>query len=75
MCINQNHIPAKKFKIFVPFQNSGQITDFFYFVSFWFRRKFEKKTKKTTFPKKIFNEIWLKLEDHKYINIAEINFG
>ena len=29
---------------------------------------------KTTFPKKFVNEIWLKLGDHKYINIAEIKF-
>ena len=26
--------------------------------------------KKNTFPKEFFNEIWLKLEDHDYINIA-----
>ena len=30
---------------------------------------------KTTFPEEFFNEIWLKLGDHKYINIAEIKFG
>ena len=30
---------------------------------------------KTTFPKEFFNVIWLKLGDHKYINIAEIKFG
>ena len=29
---------------------------------------------KTTFPKEFFNEIWLKLGDHEYINIAEIKF-
>ena len=28
----------------------------------------------TTFPKEFFNEIWLKLGDHEYINIAEIKF-
>ena len=28
-----------------------------------------------TFPKEFFNEIWLKLGDHEYINIAEIKFG
>ena len=28
-----------------------------------------------TFPKEFFNEIWLKLGDYKYINIAEIKFG
>ena len=27
---------------------------------------------KTTFPKEFFNEIWLKLRDHEYINIAKI---
>ena len=30
---------------------------------------------KNTFPKEFFNEIWLKLGDHEYINIAEIKFG
>ena len=30
---------------------------------------------KNTFPKEFFNEIWLKLEDHQYIYIAEIKFG
>ena len=30
---------------------------------------------KTKFPKEFFNEIWLKLRDHEYINIAEIKFG
>ena len=33
------------------------------------------KIRKTTFPKKFFNEIWLKLGDHEYTNIAEIKFG
>ena len=43
----------------------------FRLASFWFRRKFETNT----FPKEFFNEIWLKLGDHRYINIAEIKFG
>ena len=30
---------------------------------------------KNHFPKGICNEIWLKLGDHEYINIAEIIFG
>ena len=30
---------------------------------------------KITFPKEFFNEIWLKLGNHEYINIAEIKFG
>ena len=30
---------------------------------------------KTTFPKEFFNEIWLKLGEYEYINIAEIKFG
>ena len=46
------------------------MTDF-HFASFRFRPKFEKNT----FPKEFFNEIWLKLGDHEYINIAEIKFG
>ena len=60
----------KKYKIFIPFQNGGQITDF-HFASFRFRPKFEKKKH---FPKWIFNEIWLKLGDHECIIIAEIKF-
>ena len=32
------------------------------------------KISKNTFPKEFFNEIWLKLEDHEYNNIAEIKF-
>ena len=63
----------KKKKKFIPFQNGGQITDF-PFASFRFWWKFEKK-KKYTFPKEFFNEIWLKLGDYEYINIAEIKFG
>ena len=31
-----------------------------------------KKKKKNTFPKEVFNEIWLIIRDHEYINIAEI---
>ena len=30
---------------------------------------------KTIFLKEFFNKIWLKLGDHKYINIAEIKIG
>ena len=30
---------------------------------------------KNTFPKEFFNEIWFKLGDHEYINIAEIKFA
>ena len=29
---------------------------------------------KTTFPKEFFNEIWLKVGEHKYIYITEITF-
>ena len=39
----------------VPFQNGGQITDF-YFVSFQFWQNFEKPLSQSNF----FNEIWLK---------------
>ena len=53
----------------VPFQNGGRVTDF-YFASFRFLLKFEKKNKnkkqKThSFPKEFFNEIWLKVGEHK----------
>ena len=44
----------------VPFQNGGQITDF-YFASFQFWTNFEKNT----FPGAIFNEIWLKGEEYE----------
>ena len=30
---------------------------------------------KTTFPKEFFNEIWLKVRDYEYNDIAEIKFG
>ena len=30
---------------------------------------------KNTFPKEFFNEIWLKVGDYEYNNIAEIKFG
>ena len=49
-------------KYVVPFQNGGQITDF-YFASFQFWPEFEKK--KTTSPKECFNEIWLKVGEHE----------
>ena len=62
----------KKLKNVVPFQNGGQITDF-YFASFPFWPKFEKKTF-LAFPKEFFNEIWLKVGEHKYIYITEITF-
>ena len=38
----------KKYKIFVPFQNGGQITDF-HFASFRFRPKFEKPLSQRNF--------------------------
>ena len=50
-------IPEKKLNV-APFQNGGQITDF-YFVSIL------AKIWKTTFPKEFFNEIWLKVGEHK----------
>ena len=41
------------------------------------KKQTNKQTKQTknTFPKEFFNEIWLKLGDHEYIDIAEIKFG
>ena len=41
----------KKYKIFVPFQNGGQITDF-HFASFRFRPKFEKPLSQRNFSMK-----------------------
>ena len=48
---NHNHISGKKYKIFVPFQNGGQITDF-HFASFRFQPKFEKPLSKRNFSMK-----------------------
>ena len=42
---------GKKYKIFVPFQNGGQITDF-HFASFRFRPKFEKPLSQRNFSMK-----------------------
>ena len=53
-------IPEKYFSNVAPFQIGGQITDF-YFALFRFGPKFEKNT----FPKKFFNEIWLKVGEHE----------
>ena len=61
----------KKNENVVPFQNGGQITDF-YFTSFRFWPKFEKK--KNTFQTECFNEIWLKVGEYEYIYITEITF-
>ena len=38
------------------------------------RQKFPAKNWKTAFPKEFFNKIWLIIEEHKYIYIAEIKF-
>ena len=66
----KNHNSAKKKNLnVVPFQNGGQIKDF-YFASFRFWPKFEKPT----FSKEFFNEIWLKVGEHEYIYITEITF-
>ena len=57
------------FENVVPFQNGGQITDF-YFASIQFWPKFWK----TTFPKEFLNEIWVKVGEYEYIYITEITF-
>ena len=51
------------------FQNIGQITDFYLTVV-----SILAKIWKTTFPKEFFNEIWLKVGEHKQIYITEITF-
>ena len=48
----------KKIENVVPFQNGGQITDFYRVISIL------AKIWKTTFPKEFFNEIWLKVGEH-----------
>ena len=42
----------KKYKIYVPFQNGGQITDF-HFATFRFRPKFEKPLSQRNFSMKL----------------------
>ena len=57
---------GKKYKIFVPFQNGGQIT-YFHFASFRFRPKFEKTTfqwnlaqiRRTWIHSHCWNKIWI----------------
>ena len=58
--------------MYVTFQYGGQITDF-HFRHFDIG-KISKKKKNTFRKQQLFNEIWTKLEDHKYININEIKF-
>ena len=53
-------------KIFVPFQDGRQMTNFNYNLSILAKKIIWKHT----FPK----EIWLKIGDHEYVNIAEISF-
>ena len=48
---NHNHISGKKYKIYVPFQNGGQITDFCS-AAFRFRPKFEKPLSQRNFSMK-----------------------
>ena len=67
MDYKKSQFRKKKIENVVPFQNGGQITDF-YFASFRFWPKFEKNT----FPKEFFNEIWLKVGEHEYIYITKI---
>ena len=62
----KKHNSEKKIENVVPFQNGGQITDF-YFAPFDFGQYL-----KNHFPKGTFNEIWLKVEEHEYIYITEI---
>ena len=61
---------------FVPCQNGGQITDFLRYFNFRENLKQTNQQNKqtNTFPKEFSNEIWFKLGDHEYINIADIKF-
>ena len=61
---NHNHISGKK-KYFYRFKMAAKFCVILISAKIW----------KTTFPKEFFNEIWLKLGDHEYINIVEIKFG
>ena len=66
---NHNHISGKKKNICTV--SKSRLNNRFSFRVILISAKIWK----TTFPKKFFNEIWLKLGDHEYINIAEIKFG
>ena len=71
MYTNHNYISGeKKYKNFCTV-STGQPNNRFSFRVISILAKIWK----TTFPKEFFNEIWLKLGDHEYINIAEIKFG
>ena len=67
---NHNHISGKKI------QNICTVSKWRPNNQFSFRViSISAKIWKPTFPKEFFNEIWLKLGDHEYINTAEIKFG
>ena len=66
---NHNHISAKKiYNIFTVskwgLNNRFSVRVISISAKYW--------EKKNTFPKDLFNEIWLKLEDHEDNDIAEI---
>ena len=65
-----NHIPAEKIKKYCTVSKWRPKNRFSFRVI-----SISTKIWKTTYPKEFFNEIWLKLGDHRYINIAEIKFG
>ena len=78
------HNSEKKNENVVPFENGGQITDFWFASSILAKiRKKKTKKKKTkqknkTKKKKTlslkWNEIWLNVREHEYIYITEITF-
>ena len=43
-------------------------------ISILRKKELDQNLKKIKFPKEFFNKIWLKVEEHKYINIFEIKF-
>ena len=70
--IKYNHIPVKKLKIFVQFQNGTQIT-YSSIASFDFGENLKTTTKKKkTFPKEYFIENLLKIWHYEYI-VLEIS--
>ena len=69
-CTNHHHISAKKM------WNTFTVSKWRPNNRFSIRViSISAKIWKNTFPKEFFNEIWLKLEDHEYNDIAEVKFG
>ena len=58
----------------MPFQNGGQITNFFSLSRLDFGQNLGKRKKNNTFIEGFFNEFWVIVGGHEYIYIAEVKF-